>query len=97
MQLERRVAFRKAVKKAINTAVRFGIKGIKILVKGRLGGSEVARRECYSEGSIPLHTLRSEIDYGVAEALTTFGLIGVRVWVYKRDIIPGQEKMLKKL
>ena len=96
LQLERRVAFRKATKKAINTAIRFGIKGIKIRVSGRLGGAEMARCETYSEGSIPLHTLRADIDYGVAEALTTYGLIGTKVWVYKRDVIPGQEKLTSR-
>ena len=87
LQLERRVAFRRAMKKALTMAFKFGAKGVKIKCAGRLGGSEIARTEWYSEGSVPLHTLRADIDYGFAEALTTYGLIGVKVWIYKGEII----------
>jgi len=85
-QLERRVAYRRAMKKAIQQAMKFGVKGIKIRVGGRLGGAEIARTDRYSEGSIPLHTLRADIDYGTAEARTTYGIIGIKVWVYKGEI-----------
>lgn len=87
LQLERRVAFRRAMKKALTMAFKFGAKGVKIMCAGRLGGSEIARTEWYSEGSVPLHTLRADIDFGFAEALTTYGLIGVKVWIYKGEII----------
>lgn len=86
-QLERRVAFRRAMKKAMSQAFKFGVSGIKIQCAGRLAGSEIARTERYAEGSVPLHTLRADIDYGTAEALTTYGLIGVKVWVYKGEVI----------
>lgn len=86
-QLERRVAFRRAMKKAMSQAFKFGVKGIKIQCAGRLGGSEIARTERYAEGSVPLHTLRADIDYGTAEALTTYGLIGIKVWVYKGEVL----------
>jgi small subunit ribosomal protein S3 len=86
-QLEKRVAFRRAVKRQIDQAREAGIQGIKIAVAGRLGGAEMARRESYHEGSLPLQTLRADIDYGFAEAATTYGLIGVKVWTYKGDII----------
>ncbi len=85
-QLERRVAYRRAMKKAIQQAMKFGVKGIKIKVSGRLGGAEIARTDKYSEGSTPLHTLRADIDYGFAEAKTTYGQIGIKVWVYKGEI-----------
>lgn len=85
-QLEKRVAFRRAMKKVMTAAFRSGIKGIKIKCSGRLGGAEMARTEGYAERKVPLHTLRADIDYGVAEAHTTFGLIGVKVWVYKGEI-----------
>lgn len=85
-QLERRVSYRRAMKKAIQQAMKFGVKGIKVRVSGRLGGTDIARSDKYSEGSVPLHTLRADIDYGFAEALTTYGIIGVRVWVYKGEI-----------
>lgn len=91
MQLERRVAFRRAMKKAVATALKFGAKGIKIFLSGRLGGSEMARREWYREGRVPLHTLRADIDYGQAEAHTTYGAIGVKVWIFKGEILPGQK------
>jgi small subunit ribosomal protein S3 len=84
-QLERRVSFRRAMKKAMESAFRFGAKGVKIMVAGRLGGSEIARTEWYQEGRLPLHTLKADIDYGLAEARTTYGTIGCKVWVYKGD------------
>jgi len=90
-QLEKRVAFRRAMKKAMTSAFKQGIKGIKIRVSGRLGGAEIARTEWYSEDSVPLHTLRANIDYGTAEARTTYGLIGVKSWVYH-----GEAQTLKK-
>ncbi|TDT50428.1 30S ribosomal protein S3 [Fonticella tunisiensis] len=86
-QLERRVSFRKAMKQAISRGMRFGIKGIKTAVSGRLGGAEMARTESYHEGTIPLHTLRADIDYGFAEAHTTYGKIGVKVWIYHGEIL----------
>ncbi|OGQ37047.1 MAG: 30S ribosomal protein S3 [Deltaproteobacteria bacterium RIFCSPHIGHO2_12_FULL_43_9] len=87
LQLERRIAFRRAMKKALTMAFKFGAKGVKIMCAGRLGGSEIARTEWYSEGSVPLHTLRADVDFGFAEALTTYGLIGVKVWIYKGEIL----------
>lgn len=87
MQLERRVAFRRAMKKCVQTTMRFGAKGIKVMCSGRLAGAEIARREWYREGQVPLHTLRANIDYGFAEALTTYGIIGVRIWIYKGDLV----------
>ncbi len=87
LQLERRVAFRRAMKKSVMSALRFGAKGIKIQCAGRLAGAEMARTEWYREGRVPLHTLRADIDYGLAEALTTYGLIGVKVWVFKDEIL----------
>jgi small subunit ribosomal protein S3 len=92
MQLERRVAFRRAMKKAVNTALRFGVKGIKISCSGRLGGAEMARREWYREGRVPLHTLRADIDYGFAEAKTTYGIIGVKVWIFKGEVLENAEE-----
>jgi small subunit ribosomal protein S3 len=86
-QLERRVSFRRAMKKAMESAFRFGAKGVKIMVGGRLGGAEIARSEWYQEGRLPLHTLKADIDYGVAESHTTYGIIGVKVWVYKGDLL----------
>lgn len=84
-QLEKRVSFRRAVKRAIQTTMRQGAKGIKVSVSGRLGGAEIARREWHKEGRIPLHTFRADIDYGTARAQTTYGVIGVKVWIYKGD------------
>lgn len=81
-QLERRIAFRRAMRKAVDSAMRFGAKGIKTMVAGRLNGAEIARTEWYLEGQLPLHTLRADIDYGFAEARTTYGIIGVKVWIY---------------
>lgn len=89
-QLERRIAFRRAMKKSMQQAFKFGVKGIKVQCSGRLGGSEIARVERYAEGSVPLHTLRADIDYGTAEAYTTYGQIGVKVWVYKGDVLGKQ-------
>lgn len=91
MQLERRVAFRRAMKKAVQSAQKFGAKGIKVMVAGRLGGAEIARTEWYREGRVPLHTLRADIDYGTAEANTTYGLIGVKVWVFKGEMLNPEE------
>jgi small subunit ribosomal protein S3 len=86
-QLERRVSFRRAMKRAVQSAMRLGAGGIRINVSGRLGGADIARMEWYREGRVPLHTLRADMDYGTAEALTTFGIIGVKVWIYKGDIM----------
>src|SRR5512134_129720 len=86
LQIERRVAFRRAMKKAIESASRFGAKGVKLRVSGRLGGSEIARSEWYLDGQLPLHTLRSDVDYGFAEARTTYGQIGVKCWIYKGEL-----------
>jgi small subunit ribosomal protein S3 len=86
LQLERRVAFRRAMKKAVTSTMKFGADGIRIQCSGRLGGSEMGRREWYREGRVPLHTLRAEIDYGFAEAKTTYGIIGVKCWVFKGDV-----------
>ena len=90
MQLVRRVAFRRAMKKGVNLAMRFGAKGIKIACSGRLGGAEMARREWYREGRVPLHTLRADIDYGFIEAFTTYGVIGVKVTIFKGEIWPNK-------
>lgn len=86
-QLMRRVSFRRAMRKAMESAFRFGAKGVKIMVSGRLGGHEIARTEWYQEGRLPLHTLKADIDYGLAESKTSWGLIGVKVWVYRGDLI----------
>lgn len=94
-QLEKRVAFRRAMKKAMSQAFKFGVNGIKVQCSGRLAGAEIARVERYAEGSVPLHTLRADIDYGTAEALTTYGLIGVKVWVYKGEVLGGRNKLLE--
>ena len=91
-QLEKRVSFRRAMKQAIGRAMRSGIKGIKVMVSGRLDGAEIARSEGYHEGSIPLQTLRADIDYGFAEAHTTFGVIGVKTWIYKGEVIGASRK-----
>lgn len=93
-QLEKRIAFRRAMKQSIQRAMRQGVKGVKTECSGRLGGAEIARSEKYHEGTIPLHTLRADIDYGFAEANTTYGKIGVKVWVYKGEVLPV--KKLKK-
>lgn len=91
-QLERRVSFRRAMKKAMESAFRFGAKGVKIMVAGRLGGAEIARSEWYQEGRLPLHTLKADIDFGLAEARTTYGVIGVKVWVYKGDLLKEKSR-----
>ena len=95
-QLEKRVSFRRAMRQCMGRATRSGAKGIKTMVSGRLDGAEIARTEQYHEGSIPLHTLRADIDYGYATALTTFGIIGVKVWVYRGEILPKKKKTVKK-
>ncbi|AFU99013.1 30S ribosomal protein S3 [Simiduia agarivorans] len=89
-QLERRVMFRRAMKRAVQNAMRQGAEGIKIQVSGRLGGAEIARTEWYREGRVPLHTLRADIDYATAEASTTYGIIGVKVWIFKGEILGGE-------
>ena len=86
-QLERRVAFRRAMKRAVQNAMRLGAQGIRINCAGRLGGAEIARTEWYREGRVPLHTLRADIDYGTAEGLTAYGILGIKVWIYKGDIM----------
>lgn len=91
-QLEKRIAFRRAMKQSIQRTMRMGAKGIKVMVGGRLGGAEIARTESTREGSIPLHTLRADIDYGTAEAHTTYGRIGVKVWIYKGEVLPEVKK-----
>lgn len=91
-QLERRVMFRRAMKRAVQNAMRQGALGIKIMVSGRLGGAEIARTEWYREGRVPLHTLRADIDYATAEALTTYGIIGVKVWIFKGEILDAAEQ-----
>lgn len=93
-QLEKRVAFRRAMKRAVQSCLRMGALGIRVNVSGRLGGAEIARMEWYREGRVPLHTLRADIDYGVAEAKTTYGIIGVKVWVFKGEIIGKEKKVI---
>lgn len=90
-QLERRVAFRRAMKRAVQSALRMGAEGIRINASGRLGGAEIARMEWYREGRVPLHTLRADVDYGIASALTTYGIIGVKVWVFKGEVLKDDE------
>jgi small subunit ribosomal protein S3 len=89
LQLEKRVAFRRAMRKAVDSALRFGCKGIKVRVSGRLNGAEIARSEWYLQGQLPLHTLRADIDYGTSEAFTTYGVIGIKVWIYKGEVLDG--------
>jgi small subunit ribosomal protein S3 len=91
-QLERRIMFRRAMKRAVTNTLRLGAQGIKVTVSGRLNGAEIARTEWYREGRIPLHTLRADIDYGTAEALTTYGIIGVKVWIFKGEVIGKKEE-----
>ena len=97
-QLERRIAFRRAMTRGVQSALRFGAEGIRVNVSGRLGGADIARTEWYREGRVPLHTLRADLDYGTAEALTTYGIIGIKVWIYKGDIMEndpmGRDKRL---
>ena len=92
-QLERRVMFRRAMKRAVQNAMRLGAEGIKIQVSGRVGGAEIARTEWYREGRVPLHTLRADIDYATSEALTTYGIIGVKVWIFKGEVLGGIEQV----
>ena len=92
LQLTRRVAFRRAMKRAVATALRFGAQGIKVECSGRLGGAEMARTEWYREGRVPLHTLRADIDYGLAEARTIYGIIGVKVWIFKGEVLEEKEE-----
>ena len=91
LQIERRVAFRRAMKRGVSSAMRFGAQGVKIICSGRLGGAEMARTEWYKEGRVPLHTLRADIDYGFTEAKTTYGIIGVKVWIFKGEILDDPE------
>ena len=92
LQLEKRVGFRRAMRKSVDSALRFGCKGIKVRVSGRLNGNEIARSEWYLQGRLPLHTLRADIDYGFTEARTTYGVIGVKCWVYKGEILPAKKR-----
>jgi small subunit ribosomal protein S3 len=92
MQLERRIAFRRAMKKSVSSALKFGAKGIRITCSGRLGGAEMSRTEWYREGRVPLHTLRADIDFGFAEAMTTYGLIGIKVLIFKGEILTVQNR-----
>jgi small subunit ribosomal protein S3 len=91
-QLEQRVMFRRAMKRAVTSALKAGAKGIKICVSGRLGGAEIARSEWYREGRVPLHTFRADIDYGTAESKTTYGIIGVKVWIFKGEVLPQKKR-----
>jgi len=91
MQLVRRISFRRAMKKSVSSALRFGVQGIKIACSGRLGGAEMARREWYRKGRVPLHTIRADIDYGFAEAFTTYGVVGVKVTLFKGEILPEKK------
>ncbi len=93
LQLERRIAFRRAMKKSVTSALKFGAKGIRITCSGRLGGAEMSRTEWYREGKVPLHTLRADIDYGFAEARTTYGAIGVKVLIYHGDVLPDKKQL----
>ncbi len=93
LQLERRVAFRRAMKKSVNMALKFGAKGVKIACSGRLGGAEIARQEWVREGRVPLHTLRADVDYGIAEANTTYGKIGVKVWIFKGEVLSAADQI----
>ena len=95
LQLEKRVAFRRAMRKAVDSALRFGCKGIKVRVSGRLNGAEIARTEWYLQGQLPLHTLRADIDYGFSEAHTTYGVIGVKCWTYRGEILEGGRKSMR--
>jgi len=92
LQLEKRVAFRRAMRKAVDSALRFGCKGIKVRVSGRLNGAEIARSEWYLQGQLPLHTLRADVDYGFAQAYTTYGVIGIKCWTYKGEILEGGKR-----
>jgi len=96
LQIERRVAFRRAMKRGVSSAMRFGAQGVKIICSGRLGGAEMARTEWYKEGRIPLHTLRADLDYGFIEAKTTYGLIGIKVFIFKGEILSKQDESQKQ-
>src|SRR6266404_2915483 len=96
-QLEKRIMFLRAMKRAMQNAMRLGAQGIKIMSSGRLNGIEIARTEWYREGRVPLHTLRADIDYGLTEAKTTYGHIGVKVWIYRGDILPDQRRLMKEM
>ncbi len=96
LQLEKRVAFRRAMRKAVDSALRFGCKGIRVRCAGRLNGAEIARSEWYLQGRLPLHTLRADIDYGLAEAMTTYGVIGVKCWIYNGEILEQKRRQVKK-
>ena len=91
-QLERRVAFRRAMKKAVSIAMKFGAKGIRVHASGRLGGAEIAREEMYREGRVPLHTLRADIEYGTATARTTAGSVGIKCWIFKGEVVPQRRR-----
>jgi small subunit ribosomal protein S3 len=93
LQLEKRVAFRRAMRKAVDSALRFGCKGIKVRVSGRLNGAEIARSEWYLQGQLPLHTLRADVDYGFSEAFTTYGVIGIKCWTYKGEVLDGGRRL----
>jgi small subunit ribosomal protein S3 len=98
-QLERRITFRRAMKRSVQSSLRLGAKGIRINCSGRLGGAEIARTEWYREGRVPLHTLRADVDYGIAKAYTTYGVIGIKVWIYKGDstsVVQNQEDIKQK-
>ena len=95
VQLEKRIAFRRAMRKAVEESLRFGAQGIKVMVAGRLNGAEIARSEWYLQGRLPLHTLRADVDYGFAEAHTTFGVIGVKVWIYRGEILDPRAAMAR--
>ncbi len=95
-QLENRVMFRRAMKRAVSSALKAGAKGIKICVSGRLGGAEIARSEWYREGRVPLHTFRANVDYGTARAKTTYGIIGVKVWIFKGEVLPQKKKVVEE-
>jgi small subunit ribosomal protein S3 len=93
-QLERRIAFRRAMKKALGTAMKFGAKGIRVRCAGRLGGAEMGRVETYREGRVPLHTLRADVDFGLAEARTTYGIIGIKVWIFKGEVLQRKSRRI---
>ena len=97
LQLEKRIAFRRAMRKAVDSALKVNAKGIRVCCAGRLNGAEIARTEWYLKGRLPLHTLRADIDYGLAEAFTTYGLIGVKVWIYKGELFPGIAKKTQEI
>ena len=97
LQLEKRIAFRRAMRKAVDSAIKVNAKGIRVCCAGRLNGAEIARTEWYLKGRLPLHTLRADIDYGLAEAFTTYGLIGVKVWIYKGELFPSIAKKTQEI